>query len=216
MTQFEAAFSFWETRLFFAMLVQMERYVLGVDEAGRGPLAGPVAVGVVRVAEGFDVAKEFPGVKDSKVLSEKKREALFEMLEARVAQGDARYVVAFEDAFRIDQEGIAVVIRDAVAKSLKTLQPDARFARVYLDGSLKAPLAYAQETIIDGDALIPIISLASVAAKVLRDRLLCDLAATYPGYGFEKHKGYGTKSHYEMIAKLGPSPIHRRTYLHIA
>lgn len=190
------------------------RFMLGVDEAGRGPLAGPVAVGVVKVAEGFDVAAEFPGVKDSKQLSEKKREKLFEMLELRVAVGDAQFVVALEEAARIDREGIAVVIREAVARSVRTLSSDAADTHIFLDGSLKAPPEYSQETIIDGDALVPLISLASVAAKVVRDRHMLELAERYPGYGFEKHKGYGTKAHYEALAKLGPSKEHRRTFLH--
>ncbi len=188
--------------------------MLGVDEAGRGPLAGPVAVGAVAVASGFDVAIEFPGVADSKLLSEKKREALFEHLETRVAKGDVRFAVALPEAARIDEEGIAVVIRGAVAKVVGALAPDPRIARVLLDGSLKAPPEYAQETIIDGDALVPIISLASIAAKVTRDRLMHELAIEYPGYGFETHKGYGTKAHYEALVRLGPSKIHRRTFLH--
>jgi ribonuclease HII len=191
------------------------RFVLGVDEAGRGPLAGPVSVGVVKFPEGFDVAKEFPGVKDSKQISEKKREAIFEMLEARVAFGDARYVVSLTDASRIDREGIAPVIREAIAKSIYALDADPKFAHIYLDGSLKAPSEFRQETVIDGDALIPIISLASIAAKVVRDRHMLELAETYPGYGFEKHKGYGTKAHYEALKALGPCLIHRLTYLHI-
>ena len=188
--------------------------MLGVDEAGRGPLAGPVSVGVVCVPEDFDVAKEFPGVKDSKLLSEKRRERIFEMLEERVARGDVRYRVCFEDAGRIDREGISVAVNDAVAKGVHALQPDARAARVWLDGSLKAPSAYDQETIIDGDNLIPIISLASVAAKVLRDRLMVLLAAHYPVYGFEKNKGYGTKAHYEMLKRHGLCAIHRRSFIH--
>ena len=93
------------------------RFLLGVDEAGRGPLAGPVSVGVVAVPEGFVVEKEFPGVADSKKLSEKNREKLYEMLVARVALGDARFTVEFEDALTIDREGIAVAVRRAVSRS---------------------------------------------------------------------------------------------------
>lgn len=196
------------------------RFVLGVDEAGRGPLAGPVAVGAVCVPDGFEVAKEFPGVKDSKQLSEKKREELFEMLLARVAKGDARYVVAFEEASRIDKEGIAAVVKDAVAEVVRALDPRPHvgfpkpYMRVLLDGSLRAPPEYVQETIIDGDALVPLISLASVAAKVSRDRLMHEYAVEYPLYGFEKHKGYGTAAHYETLRKIGPCLIHRKTFLH--
>ncbi len=189
--------------------------MLGVDEAGRGPLAGPVAVGVVAVPEGFDVANEFLGVKDSKLLSEKRRENIFQMLEARVALGDARYVVEFESSSDIDTEGIAVVIRRAVARGVNALAPDSALVRVVLDGALRAPSEYTQETIINGDELIPIISLASIVAKVSRDRLMCEFALTYPNYGFEKHKGYGTQTHYEMLKKHGLCVIHRRSFIHL-
>lgn len=190
------------------------RFVLGVDEAGRGPLAGPVSIGIVAVPEGFDVAAEFPGVADSKALSEKRREVVFEMLEARVVAGDVRFVVELESAEAIDREGIAVVIRRALARGVERLAPDPAFAHVLLDGALHAPESYPQETIVGGDATVPLISLASIAAKVTRDRLMLELAQEYPGYGFEKHKGYGTKAHYEALATLGPSVIHRRTFLH--
>ncbi|MHB8710628.1 MAG: ribonuclease HII [Minisyncoccota bacterium] len=191
------------------------RFVLGVDEAGRGPLAGPVAVGVVAVPEEFDVAEEFPGVADSKKLSEKKREKLFGMLEARVALGDARFVVEFENADVIDREGIAVAVRRALARGVNALAPDAASVRIQLDGALRAPREYAQETIINGDELIPLISLASIAAKVTRDRLMIELSARYPLYGFEKHKGYGTKAHYETLKKYGLCAIHRHSFIHL-
>ncbi|MEK7144904.1 MAG: ribonuclease HII [Patescibacteria group bacterium] len=191
------------------------RFMLGVDEAGRGPLAGPVAVGVVMVPEGFDVAKEFPGVADSKKLSEKRREGIFEMLEARVARGDTRFVVEFESAETIDNEGIAVAVRRALSRGVNALAPDAALVKVQLDGALRAPPEYSQETIINGDELVPLISLASIAAKVSRDRLMHVLAKEYPQYGFEQHKGYGTKLHYEMLQKHGLSVIHRRSFIHL-
>ena len=203
------------------------KFLLGVDEAGRGPLAGPVAVGVVAVAEGFDVAQEFPRVADSKVLSEKKREALFEMLEGRVERGDARYVVAYGSEGEIDARGIAVVVREAVAHGVKKLE--LQFAgltcakewlrrsdlRILLDGALKAPGEYRQQTIIGGDASVPLISLASIAAKMSRDRLMARLAKRYPEYGFEKHKGYGTKAHYAALIEHGLCAIHRRSFIHL-
>ena len=191
------------------------RFMLGVDEAGRGPLAGPVAVGVVMVPEGFDVAKEFPGVADSKKLSEKRREGIFEMLEARGARGDTRFVVEFESAETIDNEGIAVAVRRALSRGVNALAPDAALVKVQLDGALRAPPEYSQETIINGDELVPLISLASIAAKVSRDRLMHVLAKEYPQYGFEQHKGYGTKLHYEMLQKHGLSVIHRRSFIHL-
>ena len=191
------------------------RFILGVDEAGRGPLAGPVAVGVVAVPEGFDVAREFPGVADSKKLSEKKRETLFGALEARAAQGDARFAVEFESVETIDREGIVAAVRRALSRGVNALAPDAAIVRVQLDGALRAPPEYAQETIVNGDELIPIISLASIAAKVSRDRLMLNLAAKHPQYGFEKHKGYGTNLHYEMLRKYGLCAIHRRSFIHL-
>lgn len=190
------------------------RFMLGVDEAGRGPLAGPVSVGVVAVLEGFDVAQEFPGVADSKKLSEKRREKLFALLETRVASGDARFRVEFESAEIIDKEGIVPAVRRALARGVNALAPDSALVRIQLDGALRAPSEYAQETIINGDELVPLISLASIAAKVLRDRLMTGLAMQYPEYGFEKHKGYGTRAHYNMLEKYGPCAIHRRSFLH--
>jgi ribonuclease HII len=190
------------------------RFMLGVDEAGRGPLAGPVAVGAVMVPEGFDVLLEFPGVRDSKKLSEQKREKLFGMLEVRAEKGDVRFTVEFEDAQVIDEEGIATAVRRALYRGVYTLAPDAAVVKIQLDGSLKAPPEYAQETIVSGDDLVPLISLASIAAKVTRDRLMITLGEKYPLYGFEQHKGYGTKAHYQALKAHGLSPIHRRSFIH--
>lgn len=194
---------------------------MGVDEAGRGPLAGPVSVGVVMVPEGFDVALEFPGVADSKKLSEMKREKIYELLQARAVAGDVRFTVEFESAETIDTEGIAVAVRRALARGVKTLDQNVRLTKsninihIQLDGALRAPIEYSQETIINGDELVPLISLASIAAKVERDRLMFKLAEEYPQYGFEKHKGYGTKLHYEMLSEYGLCAIHRRSFIHL-
>jgi ribonuclease HII len=197
------------------------RFLLGVDEAGRGPLAGPVSVGVVMVPEGFDVAKEFPGVADSKKLTEKKREQIFKMLEARIVQGDVQFCVEFESAEAIDKEGIVPAIRSALARGVEKLVPRSSTSEsslksnfnILLDGALRAPDVYKQETSIGGDASVPLISLASIAAKVLRDRLMTTLATEYPQYAFEKHKGYGTALHYALLREHGLSPLHRRSFL---
>jgi len=199
--------------------------MLGVDEAGRGPLAGPVSVGVVAVPDGFDVLKEFPGVRDSKKLSEKRREKIFQMLEARAKTGDIKYNVELESAEVIDEEGITVAVRRALWRGVNVLVDKYRSLtsvklgksdfHILLDGALKAPPEYSQETIINGDELVPIISLASIAAKVTRDRLMIELSKKYPQYGFEKHKGYGTKAHYEALKKYGLCDIHRRSYIHL-
>ena len=204
------------------------QWVIGVDEAGRGPLAGPVAVGVVLAPKGFNIKKAFPGVADSKKLSEKKREEIFALLQPNYggpSSGLVRYVVMFASAKEIDKKGIVVAIRHAVARGLKQLLEKTTEVRppyikagplcleVLLDGSLHAPAEYAQKTIIKGDVTEPIISLASIAAKVTRDRLMQRLAKKYPGYGFEQHKGYGTKGHYEALMRHGLSPEHRKTFL---
>lgn len=188
------------------------RYVLGIDEAGRGPLAGPVAVGVVLIPEGFDIAQAFPGVRDSKKLSEKRREEIFSLLEEH---DEVRYTVEFESADTIDKEGIVPAIAQALARGIRKLAPEPELVKVFLDGALFAPSEYIQETIIKGDELIPAISLASVAAKVIRDRHMLELATTYPQYHFEKHKGYGTKLHYELLKEHGFCDIHRKSFLHI-
>lgn len=190
------------------------RFMLGVDEVGRGPLAGPVAVGVVAIPEGFVVGKEFPGVADSKKLSEKNREKIFEMIEKRAERREVRFAVEFESAETIDKNGIVFAVRRALNRGVKKLAPDSALVKIQLDGALRAPPEYSQETIINGDELIPIISLASIVAKVSRDRLMKELSVQFPEYGFEKHKGYGTKLHYEMLKKFGPCAIHRKTFLH--
>ncbi len=188
--------------------------VLGVDEAGRGPLAGPVAVGVISAPLEFDILAAFPGLNDSKKLSEKKREALYALLQDEVKKGTIRARVCLSSEKVIDKKGIAFAVRDALSRGVRAVAPEPEHVRVFLDGSLKAPPEYEQETVIGGDALIPAIMLASVAAKVVRDRLMLQLAETYPQYGFEKHKGYGTKAHYEALKEFGLSDIHRHTFIH--
>jgi ribonuclease HII len=189
-------------------------YLLGVDEAGRGPIAGPVAVGIVRVEEGFDFAV-FPGLNDSKKLSEKKREALFVLLQEEIKKGTVAAVVRLASNEKIDTLGIASCIRSSVYTGVRTLLPDVETGKVLLDGSLHAPKEYVQETIIGGDAKEPAIMLASIAAKVTRDRYMKKLALTHPDYAFEVHKGYGTKMHYERIREHGPCAIHRMSFLHL-
>ncbi len=190
-------------------------YILGVDEAGRGPLAGPVAVGVIKVKEEFDLLEAFPGLNDSKKLSEKRREALFTKLQEEITAGNVRALVCLSSETIIDEKGIAFAVRSALARGVRKLMPDVQEGKLFLDGSLKAPSEYAQETIIGGDATVPAIMLASIAAKVTRDRLMKKLAREYPQYGFEIHKGYGTAAHRERIREQGLCAIHRRTFIHI-
>lgn len=183
-------------------------YVLGVDEAGRGPLAGPLAVGAVCAPEETDLLTLFPGLNDSKQLTERKREIIYEQL---LISG-VRFHVELIPAAELDERGLTASIADAVARSVRTLMPIPS-GKVWLDGLLKAPGEYEQETVTGGDGIVPAIMLASVAAKVVRDRHMQELDTTYPGYGLAKHKGYGTKAHYEAIRTLGLTPEHRRRFL---
>ena len=193
----------------------MKSHVLGIDEAGRGPLAGPIALGLVVASRGFDVGAEFPGIKDSKLLTERSREKFFAQLEARAQRGDLRFSVQFSAASTIDDLGMTGAIVTAIERGIEELSLDPEWCEVLLDGALKAPPEFAQKTIIHGDATVPIISLASVAAKVSRDRVMVDLAKQYPEYGFDLHKGYGTPAHYVALEKHGPSTVHRHSYLHL-
>jgi ribonuclease HII len=191
-------------------------YVVGIDEAGRGPLAGPVAVGAVMVP--YVRLKEFTalfrGVKDSKKLSAQKREIWFKKLEVAARAGVVSFRVSFSGSGTIDKRGISYAISRAIFSTLERLSCPSDQSLILLDGGLRAPDHYeSQRTIIRGDERIMIISLASIAAKVLRDRLMERLSDKYPEYGFYNHKGYGTSEHFKKIKKHGPSEIHRLTFL---
>lgn len=207
-----------------------QKWLIGIDEAGRGPLAGPVSVGVVLIPHNFDW-NMIPGVNDSKKLSEKKRESIFERALELVAVGKLGYSVQMPSAKEIDRGGIAPAIRTAMARGLNevmsqklpraalgkstklSLVPDD--VRVLLDGSLYAPVEFLfQETIIKGDAKEGVIGLASIMAKVTRDRYMQKIATktAYVAYDFARHKGYGTLVHRTAIAKYGLSPEHRASY----
>jgi ribonuclease HII len=189
----------------------LEEMLIGVDEAGRGPLAGPVAVGVVAIPLGFDVLAEFPQVKDSKQLSAQKRELIFNEVERRASRGDLQFAVRFSSHEFIDRFGITRAVQEALSSGVRELAPPSH-ATVMLDGLLHAPKSYRQRTVIHGDALVPIIGLASILAKVTRDRTMEQLSRFYPEYGFEQHKGYGTQQHYRALRMHGLCDIHRRTY----
>jgi len=186
--------------------------MIGVDEAGRGPLAGPVAVGLVAARSDFDILEAFPGVADSKKLSPGARENLYSLVEMFAARGEIKFVARFSSHIYIDKYGMTKAVGRAIESGLKRLDIHHSEAAIQLDGLLKAPKHYAQETIIKGDELVPIISLASIVAKVRRDRLMRRLAREYPAYGFEQHKGYPTPAHYAAIEEHGLSDVHRRSY----
>lgn len=194
-----------------AILFCMTEWLVGVDEAGRGPLAGPVAVGVVAVPARFDIKKAFPGVNDSKKLTEAKREEIYKEVVRLGRLGTLRYIVGFPSAGYIDAHGITRAVRRGVWRGVRHVAtPESSFVK--LDGLLLAPPEYRQETIIRGDATEPVISLASVVAKVRRDRLMKRLAVEYPQYGFEAHKGYGTLAHRQAIIRFGLCDLHRRSF----
>ncbi len=187
-------------------------YLIGIDEAGRGPLAGPVSVGAVLVPVDFDWSL-VEGVRDSKKLSEKVREEIFERTRELEKTSALRFSVSTSSAAYIDTYGIVPAIKRALAEALSRFEVAPADCRVLLDGSLKAPEEYIyQETIIRGDDTEPAISLASVMAKVTRDRMMKRLSPKYPAYDFHVHKGYGTASHLSVIARCGLSEIHRATF----
>lgn len=188
------------------------KYVIGIDEAGRGPLAGPVSVGAVLVPADFDwVLVE--GVRDSKKLSEKRREEIFEHAQGLTETSGLRFAVSTSSAAYIDKYGIVPAIRRALAEALSRFEIEPADCRVLLDGSLRAPAEYTnQETIIRGDDTEPVISLASIMAKVTRDRLMKKLSPKYPAYDFHVHKGYGTAAHLKLIREVGLCEIHRATF----
>ena len=196
------------------------KYVVGADEVGRGPIAGPVTIGVVatelrkKICKHVDSGKKKIELRDSKKMTPKNREVWFEYIKSDPA---FFYAVACVPAKTIDEIGIVGSIRLATKRALKKLEGeskiDCRNSFILLDGSLLAPDEYPQETVIKGDDKIPIISAASVMAKVTRDKKMVDYHNEFPSYGFCKHKGYGTKLHYEMIDKNGLCYLHRRSYL---
>jgi len=187
------------------------KWIVGIDEAGRGPLAGPVTVGLVKIPADFDWVR-VPGVNDSKKISEKKREVIFKIAKELEKQGLIEYSVKSVSAKSIDEKGIAAAIKRAIESGITELELDSESCQIKLDGSLKAPEIFTQETIIGGDGKEAVIGLASIMAKVTRDSYMMKQAELYPEYGLAQHKGYGTKAHREAIAQYGFTPIHRRSY----
>jgi len=187
-------------------------YIIGIDEAGRGPLAGPVSVGAVCVPWDFDWSI-LPGVNDSKKVSAKNREAIFCRTNLLKNEGLLDFSVSLVSAAVIDTIGITRAIAQAIEHSLIELDRAPHEVSVLLDGSLKAPDAYIhQETIIQGDAKEKVIGLASIMAKVTRDTYMTEIALQYPEYDFQIHKGYGTKVHSERISLHGLSALHRKSF----
>ena len=177
--------------------------VCGVDEAGRGPLAGPVCAAAVILPQGLVIE----GLNDSKKLSEKKREMLYD----KVTENALAWSVAFASEAEIDEINILQATFLAMKRAVEGLGIKADYALI--DGNRMPPLDINGETVIKGDSLSMSIAAASIIAKVTRDRLMLEIDKEYPQYLFSQHKGYGTALHYEMLEKHGISPVHRRSFL---
>ena len=177
--------------------------ICGVDEAGRGPLAGPVCAAAVILPKGLEI----PGLNDSKKLTDKKRRELMPIIQ----QEALAYGIAFASHEEIDEINILQATFLAMERALAQLkiQPDLAL----IDGNRQKDFGIKVETVVKGDSRSANIAAASVLAKVTRDTYMEEMAKAYPGYGFEVHKGYGTKAHYEALREKGPCAIHRMTFL---
>lgn len=183
------------------------RAVCGCDEAGAGPLAGRVYAGAVILPDGLDL----PGLNDSKQVTEKRREALYDQITAQAAA----WAVAWVEPQEIDEIDILNSRIKAMQLAIGGLAPQADFALIdgNRDHGSRCSIVTPHRTVVKGDSLSVSIAAASILAKVSRDRYMRDMAAVYPQYEFERHKGYGTKRHYALLREFGPCAIHRRTFL---
>ncbi|MBE6977177.1 MAG: ribonuclease HII [Ruminococcaceae bacterium] len=187
-------------RSYFEKGVQI---ICGVDEAGRGPLAGPVCAAAVILPEGLEI----PGLNDSKKLTDKRRRELAPIIQ----QQALAYGIAFASHEEIDAINILQATFLAMERAMGQLKIHPELALI--DGNRQKDFGINVETVVKGDSRSANIAAASVLAKVTRDDYMEAMALEYPGYGFEIHKGYGTKAHYDALRQLGPSPIHRMTFL---
>jgi ribonuclease HII len=179
------------------------KIICGVDEAGRGPLAGPVCAAAVILPPNAEI----PGLNDSKKLSDKKRRELYPIIKEQAIA----YGIAFADHNEIDEINILQATYLAMERAINQLSVKPELALI--DGNRAKDFGIPVQTVVHGDSLSASIAAASVLAKVTRDDVMLQMAEEYPGYGFEIHKGYGTKAHYAALTEKGPSPIHRTTFL---
>ena len=179
------------------------RLICGVDEAGRGPLAGPVCAAAVILPEHLQI----PGLNDSKKLTDKKRRELFPVIQEQAIA----YGIGLASESEIDEINILQATFLAMRRALGQLTVRPEIALI--DGNRETDFGLPVKTVVKGDSLSANIAAASILAKVTRDNLMVELARKYPEYGFEIHKGYGTKAHYEALRTYGPCPIHRKTFL---
>ena len=194
-------YNMWEfEQKYYAQGMQL---VCGVDEAGRGPLAGPVCAAAVILPANLEI----PGLNDSKKLTDKKRRDLFPVIQEKAIA----YGIAMADHAEVDEINILQATFLAMERALQQLSVRPEIALI--DGNREKDFGLPVETIVHGDSRSASIAAASVLAKVTRDDYMLQMAEVYPGYGFEVHKGYGTKAHYAALESLGASPIHRMTFL---
>lgn len=179
------------------------KILCGVDEAGRGPLAGPVCAAAVILPKETVIE----GLNDSKKLSEKKREQLYDV----ICETAVSYAISFATVAEIEELNILHATQLAMIRAINELDPVPDLALI--DGNQAGDIKFPHETVIKGDASCVSIAAASILAKVTRDRFMVEMSEQYPNYHFEKHKGYGTKDHYNALREFGPCPIHRPSFL---
>lgn len=179
------------------------KYIAGVDEAGRGPLAGPVCAAAVVLPDDIFI----PGINDSKKLSEKKREELFDI----ICEKAIAYSIEYSDTEQIERENILAATMDAMNRAINNLSVPVDYALI--DGNRKSGIECECETVVKGDSKSISIAAASILAKVSRDRFIINASKEYPEYGFERNKGYGTAEHIAALEKYGMSPIHRKKFV---
>ena len=196
-----SAINLWEIEN--SLYAEGYKAICGVDEAGRGPLAGPVCAAAVILPKGL----ELPGLNDSKKLTDKKRRELFPIIKEQAIA----YGIGFASHEEIDEINILQATYLAMERALQQLEGKADFA--IIDGNRAKDFGIPVRTVIKGDSLSASIAAASVLAKVSRDDIMLEMAEKYPEYGFEVHKGYGTKAHYEALRAHGHSPNHRMSFL---
>ena len=177
--------------------------ICGVDEAGRGPLCGPVVAAAVILPMGLYIE----GLNDSKKLTEKKREALFDI----ICSSAIAYSIAESNVEEINETNILDATMKAMRRAVESLQTPADYALI--DGNIAKGFSIPTKTVIHGDALSPSIAAASILAKVTRDRMCIEMDKEYPEYSIAQHKGYGTKAHMDALRKYGPTPIHRTKFI---
>ena len=183
-------------------LLRGYKVIAGIDEAGRGPLAGPVVSAAVVLPENFNV----PGINDSKKLSEKKRDTLFPLIKENVLS----FGIGIADHIEIDRINILQASLLSMKRAVEALSlvPD----YLLIDGKFTIDSPIDQQAVVKGDARSLSIAAASILAKVTRDQIMADLAVKYPVYGFQRHKGYPTRAHKQAIVDHGPCPVHRKSF----